>query len=128
MKIAVIIVRVLMGLMFLFASVTFFLDLFPQPKLEGDMKTYMDGINTVHIMSIVKTIELLCGIAFVSGRFVALAAVMIFPIIINIVLVHAYLVPADQLLIPILLLLATLFLFYAYRKNYAGLFHPRRIE
>ena len=127
MRIAVIIVRVLMGAMFLMASVTFFLELVPQPQLAGDIKTYTDGLNTVHLMSVVKTVELVCGIAFVVGRFVALAAVMIFPIIINIVLLHAFLMP-DQILIPILLLAGNGFLFFAYRKNYAGLFEPRRIE
>lgn len=127
MRIAVIIVRVLMGAMFLFASITFFLHLFPEPKLEGDVKKYMDGITSVHMMPIVKVIELICGIAFIAGRYVALAAAMIFPIIINILLFHAYLGPSD-ILIPILLLLGNLFLFYAYRKNYRGLLAARRME
>lgn len=35
MKTAIVIVRALIGLMFLFASVTFFLNLVPQPELTG---------------------------------------------------------------------------------------------
>lgn len=37
MKIAIIIVRTLIGLLFLFASVTYFLNLVPQPELEGKL-------------------------------------------------------------------------------------------
>lgn len=35
MKIAIIVVRALIGLLFLFASVTFFLNLVPQPEPQG---------------------------------------------------------------------------------------------
>lgn len=41
MKIAVIAVRTLMGLLFLFASITFLLKLFPQPELNGDCFSIM---------------------------------------------------------------------------------------
>jgi putative oxidoreductase len=120
MKIAVIVVRTLVGLLFLFASISFFLKLMPQPELEGDMKLYMVGISTVNLMVIVKAIELLCGLAFVSGKFNALATVVIFPIVINIVVVHALLAP-EGLPTAIILLAANLFLAYAHRESYKGL-------
>ena len=45
MKIAVLIVRILMGLMFAFASIAFFFKLMPQPELTGNMKIFMEGIE-----------------------------------------------------------------------------------
>lgn len=121
MKIAVIIVRTLVGLMFLFASITYFLNLVPQPEMAGRPKVFMDGLAASgYIMPVVKTLELLCGLAFVSGRFVALAIVLIFPIAINILLVHWVLLP-EGLLIVIPLFLGILFLAYAHRQNYEPL-------
>ena len=119
MKIAVIIVRVLMGLLFLFASITWFLDLFPKPELKGDVKIFNDGIEiSGYIMFTVKAIELICGLAFVVGRFVPLATVVISPIILNILLFHAFLAP-EGLPIALFLLLGNLFLAFHYRKNYS---------
>jgi putative oxidoreductase len=120
MKIAVIVIRTLVGLLFLFASISFFFKLMPQPELEGDMKLYMVGLSTVNLIVIVKAIELLCGLAFVSGKFNALATVVIFPIVINIVVVHALIAP-EGLPTAIILLAANLFLAYAHRESYKGL-------
>lgn len=122
MKIAVIIVRTLMGLMFLFSSIVVLFNLMPQPELKGDVKLFNEGMKaSVYLMPLIKIIELLCGIAFISGRFVTLAAVVIFPIIINILMFHIFLAP-EGLPVAILLLLGDLFLAYNYRENYKTLF------
>ena len=122
MKIAIIIVRTLIGLMFVFASVTYFLNLVPQPDLTGNVKVFMDGLTASgYIMPVVKVFELLCGLAFVSGRFVSLAVILIFPIALNILLINAFLTPSG-LPIVIPLFLGILFLAYAHRENYESLF------
>ena len=121
MKTAVIIVRTLIGLMFLFSSLTYFLNLVPQPDLTGDIKTFMDGIAASgYIMPVAKVFEFLCGLAFVSGRFVSLAVVLIFPIALNILLINIFLMPSG-LPIAIPLFLGILFLAYAHRENYKSL-------
>lgn len=113
MKIAVIIVRVLTGLLFIFGSVAFFLKLGGEPKLEGNMKTYFDGlVASVYFLPLLKITELICGIALVVGRFVPLALVILAPIIINILFVHIFL-ERTGLLIAIFLVLANSFLAYA---------------
>jgi len=118
MKIAVIIVRSLIGLMFLFASLTYFLNLVPQPDLSGNAKTFMDGIAaSIYIMPVAKVFEFLCGLAFVTGRFVTLAVVLIFPIALNILFINVFLTP-NGLPIVIPLFLGILFLAYAHRENY----------
>ena len=60
---------------------SYWLNVFPQPEFTGNPKTFMDGLAASgYILPVVKFFELLCGLAFVSGRFVALAVVLIFPI------------------------------------------------
>lgn len=121
MKITVIVVRVLVGCMFLFASITYFLNVIPQPEMSGKPKIFMDGLAASgYIIPVIKVLELLCGLAFVSGRFVPLAIVVIFPIAVNILLVHAFLLP-NGLAIALPIFLAILFLAYAYRENYKPL-------
>lgn len=121
MKIATIIVRILVGLIFAFFSIAYFLQLFPVPELKGDMKTFNEGMAASgYLMNFIKVTELLCGIALLSGRFAPLAIVIIFPITLNIFFVHLFL-SSEGLPIAIFLLLANLFLAYAYRKNYVTL-------
>jgi uncharacterized membrane protein YphA (DoxX/SURF4 family) len=121
MKIAMIIVRTLMGLLLLFASVTYLFKLIPIPPAEGIAKTYNDGLAVVNTMLVVKVLELLCGLAFVTGRFVTLAVIVIFPIIVNILMFHGVVMPSG--LGPgLFLLVCDLFLAYYYRRNYETVF------
>ena len=122
LKITMIVFRTLMGLLFLFASITYFFKLIPTPPLTGDTKAFMDGLMASHyLMPAAKAIELLCGLAFVTGRFAALAAVLIAPIIVNILgialcLDHAGLGAA------IFLVIANGLVAYYHRGRYAALF------
>ena len=122
MKWAVIIVRSLMGLLFLFASITFLFKLITPPPPTGAMKTFSDGLEaSVYLMPTAKVIELVCGLAFLSGRFVPLATVLIAPIIVNILGVHLFL-GHEGLPMAILLVLANAFLAYHHRDSYKPLF------
>jgi uncharacterized membrane protein YphA (DoxX/SURF4 family) len=121
MKIATIIARVLLGLMFMFASVVYFLDLVPQPEVTGALKTFNEGLGAaVYLMPLVKTIEFLCALAFVTGRFVALAAVVLLPITVNIMLVNVYLAP-EGMFLGIAVFILNVFLLFAYRQKYSEL-------
>jgi uncharacterized membrane protein YphA (DoxX/SURF4 family) len=125
MKIAVIIVRVLMGLLLLFASIVVLFNLFPQPELTGNTKTFMDGVNaTRYLMPLIKITELLCGIAFVAGRFVPLATVVIAPIIVNIFFFHAF-VDTSGLPVAVFLVLANIFLASAYWDKFKPLLEAK---
>ena len=126
MKYAVIIVRVLVGLLFTVSAVTYFLNVAPPPAgLTGDTKTFFDGLAASHyIMPVSKVFELLCGLAFLSGRFVALAVVLIFPIALNILLINALHLPSG-LLIAIPLMLGILFLAYTQREKYMPLLEAK---
>jgi uncharacterized membrane protein YphA (DoxX/SURF4 family) len=90
------------------------------------MKTFSDGLMASrYLMPMVKVIELACGIAFLSGRFIPLATLLIAPIIVNILLVHAFMGPSG-LPTAIFLVLANGFLAYQDWDSYKPLFryHP----
>src|SRR3954466_3345571 len=119
MRITATIVRILMGLLFVFGAAAFFFKFMPEPELKGSAKTFMEGVSaSVYLMPFIKATELVCGLLFLSGFFVPLAAVMIFPIILNI-LSYGIFVDHQAMPIGILLLLANLFLAYYHRKKYA---------
>lgn len=121
MKITITIVRILMGLIFLFSSIVVLFDLVPKPELTGDVKLFNEGMEaSVYLMPLIKSIELVCAIALISGYFVPLAVIMLFPIVVNIVLFHIFLAP-EGLLVAIFLLLGNLLLAYYHRKNYESL-------
>jgi uncharacterized membrane protein YphA (DoxX/SURF4 family) len=121
-KTAVVIVRSLLGLLFLFASVTYWFDLIPVPPAEGAMKVFGDGLEaSVYLMPTVKALELVCGAALLLGRFVPLALVLLAPITVNILLVHAFLAP-EGVPLAIILVLASAFLALAHREHYRSLF------
>lgn len=122
MKIAVVIVRSLMGLLLLFASISYFLNLGPQPESQGAMKTFEVGIAaSVYLLPTAKAVELLCGLLFVIGRFVPLATILIAPILVNIFLINAFMLP-ENLPIAAFLVLSNAFVAYFHRDAYAPLF------
>ena len=127
MKIAMIIVRTLMGLLFLFASITFFLKLVPMPEMTGVPKSFNDGLGSVgYFFPLLKITELLCGLAFVTGYCVPLATVIIAPVIINIALYQTLIdrnMPGPG--IAVFLVFANIFVAYYYRASYAGLLSPK---
>ncbi len=121
MRIAVIIIRMLMGLIFLASAVVVLFNLVPQPELEGNVKLFNEGMEASgYLMPFIKVTELVCAIALISGFFVPLATVVIFPVVVNILLFHSFLAP-EGLPVAIFLLLGNLFLAYYYRKNYEPL-------
>jgi uncharacterized membrane protein YphA (DoxX/SURF4 family) len=124
MKRTLLVVRILMGLLFLFSSTTYLFKLITPPEPTGSMKIFNTGLQaSVYLMPLVKIVKLICSIAFLSGKFVPLAAVLISPVIVNIVFVHAFLGP-EGLPIALFLVVANLFVAYNYRDRYKPLFIP----
>ena len=114
MKITTIIVRVLLGAMMLFASISYFFNLMgEQPEPTGDLATLMAGfMASKYIFPVAKAIELVAGLMLVSGKFVRLGTIILLPVSINIFLIHVVVTGTD---IPMAaaILFANVFLIYA---------------
>lgn len=116
-----IIVRTLMGLLFLFGAVAYFFNLVTPPPMEGAIKTFNEGLAASgYFFTLLKVTELVCGLMLLTGRFVPLALVILSPIIINIFFVHT-LLDRTGLPVAIFLVLANIFLAYCYRDAFKPL-------
>ena len=82
-----------MGLVFLMASIVVLFNLVEKPVLpEGPVKGFNEGMDAApYFIPVLKVTELLCSIAFLTGRFVPLATVIIAPVIVHIFLFHLFL-------------------------------------
>ena len=79
-------------------------------------------IRTGYLFYIVKGTEVVAGALLLSGRFVPLALVVLSPVLVNILLFHAFLNAPQELIVPLVLLSLHLFLVWRYRAFYSGLF------
>lgn len=124
MKIATIIVRVLLGAMMLFASISYFFNLGEQPVPTGDMATLMGGLMaSKYMFPLVKSIELIAGLMLVSGKFVKLGTLLLLPISVNIFLIHTVTQVSD-LPVAIFVLVANVFLIYANWDGFKEIVKP----
>ena len=122
MKIAIIIIRSLIGLLLLYASVSFFLKLAPEPEVTGNFKAFNVGlVASTYLIPLAKSIEFLCGLSFITGRYVTLANILILPITVNILFINFFLSP-EGIPVAVFLFLGNLFLIYSHWGNYKGLF------
>lgn len=102
MKKGTLAVRVLMGLIFLGAGASFFF-MPPPPPMEGPMGDFFKGmVATQYFFYLLKSTEVVCGLLLISGMFVPLALVVLAPVILNIFLVHAFMMPQGILFAVVL--------------------------
>jgi uncharacterized membrane protein YphA (DoxX/SURF4 family) len=100
-------------------------NLVPQPETQGNMKIFNEGLAASgYLMQLVKITELVCGLAFLTGFFVPLAAVVLFPVSVNIIFVNVILAP-EALPMGLILLAGNLFIAFTCRKHYTGLLQVR---
>jgi putative oxidoreductase len=127
MKITTIILRSLLGLLYLVFGLDYFLHFIPyQPMHTGaaaDLKAGLMG--TGYIYPMMKTIQIIGGLSLLLNRYAPFFAVVL-PISLNVLLFHTFLVPSGWLM-GVFLMVPNLFLGFAYHKYYAGLFIKKAI-
>ena len=124
MKIAVLISRILLGLVFVAAGVMKIFPLVPMKLPPGDAGAMMQLMMTHKWLLFYGLVETAGGLMLLIGRFVPLGLTLIAAVGVNITLFNLTLQPSA---LPIALLLAALelFLVYAYRASFAGIFSAR---
>lgn len=118
--------RVLLGLIFFVFGLNFFVPFIPMtpPPMDAAATSFMTGLEASrYIMPIVKTIEVVAGLALLVNRFVPMALILLAPIIINIAGVHFLLIPNYGM--PIFLLILEAYLAWSYRAAFAPLFQAK---
>jgi putative oxidoreductase len=121
MKIAVLVARVLLGLMFLVFGLNGFLDFLHMPMPPGPAGQYMGVLFVSHYLHAVFLVEVIGGALLLSGQFIPLALVLLGPVIFNILLFHTFLFPTG---FPPAVLATVLWfvVFFGVRRAFAGIF------
>src|SRR5258707_12355788 len=121
MKIATVIARSLLGLIFVVFGSNMFLHLIPMPPPpEGPARGFMTALFTSHYLYVVGALQVVGGLILLSGRWVPLGLTLLGPVIVNIVCFHVLMAPAGLPLALVVSFLA-LFLLWPYREHFAGL-------
>jgi putative oxidoreductase len=125
MKYVIIIVRVLLGLMFVvFGSNAFLHFMGPMPQLPGDAGAFVGALVNSGYIYVIAVLQIVGGLCLLIGsRFVAPGLMLLGPVIVNIVLYHIFL---DRNGLPIAgcVALFAFFLLWVYRYKFPAIFQP----
>jgi uncharacterized membrane protein YphA (DoxX/SURF4 family) len=124
MKIATVIARVLLGLIFVMFGSNAFFHFLPMPplpqNLAGDYTRVFIASGYVYVIG---ALQLISGLLLLIGRFVPLGLTILGAIIFNILVFHVLMAPEG--FPPALVVTALeLFLVWRYRQAFAGLLQP----
>jgi putative oxidoreductase len=121
MKIAVLIARILLGLIFVFFGVNGYLNFLHAPMPPGQAGQYMGVMFGTFYMYFVSLVQLVGGVILLSGQFIPLALVLLGPVLVNILLFHISFQPSG--LPPgIVCTVLWLIIFFGYRRAFDGIF------
>ena len=94
MRIASTAARILLGLLFTVFGLNGFLHFIPAGPMPGLAGQFLMALALSHYMSVVFALQLISGLFLLTNRFVPLALTLLAPVIVNIVLFHAFMAPA----------------------------------
>lgn len=124
MKYVIVIVRVLLGLMFVVFGSNAFLHFIPMPEMHGQAGAFMTALASSGYLYVIAVLQILGGLCLLLGaRFVPLGLTLLGPVIVNIVLYHLFL---DTQGLPMAIVVAalSLFLLWIYRFKFPAIFQP----
>lgn len=121
MKVFRLIARILLGLVFTVFGANGFLHFIPTPPPPGPGGQFMGALFMTHELAVIMALQLVCGVLLLAKQYVPLAVALIAPVVVNILLFHAFMAPAGM---PLALLIASLWAitFYGVKDAYAPLF------
>jgi putative oxidoreductase len=123
MKKVVLVARLLLGLMFTVFGLNGFLHFLPSPPIPGDAGILIGLLVAHQWMTVVFLLQLIGGILLLVGRFVPVGLTLLGPVIFNVLLFHIRFNPSG--IVPgLIALVLEVFLIYAYRPAFAGIFNP----
>ena len=123
MKTAVLICRIVLGFIYMVFGLDYFLHFIPYtPEHTGAAKAFKDGLlGAGYFYPLMKSIQIVGGLGMLANRYAPFFAVVLFPIGLNVLLFHTLLAPSGWPM-GVVLVVPNLFLGYAYRKYYTGMF------
>jgi putative oxidoreductase len=124
MKIATIVARILLGLIFVVFGSNAFLRFLPMPPLpQGVAGEYLHAFFSSGYVYVIGGFQVIGGLLLLIGRFVPLGLTILAAIIINIWCFHLLMAP-EGLPPAILVTILELLLVWRYRDAFAGIVRP----
>jgi len=124
MKIATVIARILLGLIFIFFGSNAFLHFLPMPPLpQGVAGLYLKAFFESGYVYVIGGMQLLSGLLLLIGKFVPLGLTILAAMIFNIWAFHILMAPEGfppALVVTVL----ELFLVWSYRERFAEILRP----
>jgi len=93
MKLTSTIARILLGVLFLVFGLNGFLQFIKLPPPTGAAAQFMGALFVSHEIAVIMALQVIAGVLFLANRFVPLALFLLAPVIVNIVLFHAFMAP-----------------------------------
>jgi putative oxidoreductase len=124
MKIAALIARILLGLVFLVFGLNGFLNFIPGALPSGAAGQFVSSLAQSHYDLVVSALQVAGGVLLLLNRYVPLALVLLGPVIVNIVLFHLLMYPSGlPLAIPVVILWGIVF--FRHRQYFSSIFVQR---
>ena len=122
MRIAALIARLLLGLIFVVFGLNAFLQFIPMgPPPTGLAGQFIGALFQSHYLWVVAVLQIVGGALLLVNRYVALGLVLLGPVIVNILLYHLLLNPVGMGM-AVLVTALWFIVFYVHRASFSGIF------
>ncbi len=126
MKIASLIARLLLGLIFLVFGLNGFLHFIPMPPPTGVALQFFMAMIATHYWVVIFGVQVIGGVLLLVNRYVPLALLLLGPVIVNIFSFHMFMAPAG---LPLAIVVVVLWVLLAVRnKQYFSSIFVQRTE
>ena len=125
MKIASVIARLLLGLIFLVFGLNGFFHFLPMSPLpSGTAAQFFGALFVSNYLVVIFLLQIVSAILLLLNRYVPLALTLLAPIIVNILLIHILMVPSGMPLAIVVTVLWSV-VFLSVRSAFSGLLQQR---
>ena len=116
-----VVVRYLLGAMLLVFGLNGFFQVMPMPPLTPEAGEFMGAlVKTGYMMPFISVIKIVCGILLLSNKYVSLALVLVFPVLLNAFSFHLFL-DLGGIAGALFAIAMNIFLFFVNKENYSSL-------
>lgn len=119
MKIAVLIARILLGLIFVFFGLNAFFNFLHAPVPSGLAGQFIGALFASHFYVVPFGFQIIGGLLLLIGRYIPLALVILAPILVNILTFHLTMAPG--ILPGLVCTLLWLVVFAGHRSSFSGI-------
>jgi uncharacterized membrane protein YphA (DoxX/SURF4 family) len=124
MKIAALIARIIMGLIFVIFGLNGFLQFLKGPLPPGPAGQFISVLMSTHYVWLVAGAQVIGGALVLANRYVPLGLAILAPVIVNILAFHALMSPAESQM-AILVTICWIIAFIPVRQHFSCIFVQR---